>query len=402
MTPPDYEPMTEDDSHLLFGDDYGDGGGGGFHPAAPGRVTRADRHQRRRQRRSRRMFTVVVGIVVVVLVVLGIGGYHLYESRYHPKDYSGAGTGQVVVVVKAGDGAAAIGDTLVHAGVVASSRAFRNAAKDSNDAQNIQPGTYRLHRHMSAKNAVSLLLDPSARLSNALTVVEGATVVDVASRLAKALDISPDKAKAALADVSAVGLPSGYTRGDKAPSTVEGFLYPATYTFDPGTSATDAIQEMITKFIDEDRSTDFASHASAQHLTPYEALIIASIEEKEAINPADFPKVARVILNRIAKHMPLQIDATSAYGAKLLGLDPTKVIFAEIDSPYNSYTHQGLPPSPIANPGAEAMTAAVQPAAGNWLYYVNGDKAGNLFFTNDPDAFAAAVKKCRENHWGCG
>jgi UPF0755 protein len=137
-------------------------------------------------------------------------------------------------------------------------------------------------------------------------------------------------------------------------------------------------------------------------LTPYEALIIASIAEKEAKNPADYPKVARVILNRIKAHMPLQIDATSAYAAKQQHLDPTKVIYAKINSPFNTYTHDGLPPTPIANPGADAIQAAVTPASGDWLYYVNGDKAGNLFFTADQNAFAAAVDKCRTNHWGCG
>jgi len=109
-----------------------------------------------------------------------------------------------------------------------------------------------------------------------------------------------------------------------------------------------------------------------------------------------------VILNRIAAKRPLQIDATSAYAAKVQGLDPTKIIFARIDSPYNSYTHDGLPPTPISNPGAEAMTGAVHPTPGNWLYYVNKDSAGHLFFTNDEAAFTQAVEKCRQNNWGCG
>jgi UPF0755 protein len=112
--------------------------------------------------------------------------------------------------------------------------------------------------------------------------------------------------------------------------------------------------------------------------------------------------VARVILNRIAKSMPLQIDATSAYAAKLLNLDPTKVIYAKINSPYNTYTHAGLPPTPISSPGSEALTAAIKPAAGDWLYYVNGDKKGDLYFTNNQTDFATAVQKCRENNWGCG
>src|SRR6185437_13742118 len=106
-------------------------------------------------------------------------------------------------------------------------------------------------------------------------------------------------------------------------------------------------------------------------LTPYDALIIASIAQSEARYPDDMAKVARVILNRIAIKKPLQIDATSVYAAKVQGLDPAKIVFSTIDSPYNSYRNTGLPPTPISNPGADALNAAVHPPAGNWTYYVN-------------------------------
>jgi UPF0755 protein len=255
---------------------------------------------------------------------------------------------------------------------------------------------------MSATAALTLLLDPSSRLSDDVVVFPGATLFDVASSMAKSLNISVASAMTALNAVSALGLPSGYTADGAALTSAEGFLYPATYSFDPGTHPVDAVQEMITKFIDEDRADGFAAQAQKAHLTPYAALIIASIAEKEAKMAADYPKVARVILNRIAAHMPLQIDATSAYAAKLANLDPTKVIYAQIDSPYNTYTHSGLPPTPIANPGPDATQAAVHPAAGNWLYYVNSDAKGDLFFTNDEAAFETAVERCRTNGWGCG
>lgn len=344
----------------------------------------------------------MVAIVAVILAVVGYVGYTKYENRYHPKDYSGAQGAAVLIRVNDGDGADAIGKTLFDAKVVASVRAFANAAAKNGAAQNIQPGTYRVHRHMSAKAAVAALLDPTTRIANDAVVFEGATVFDVEGQLVKALGVTPAQAAAAVKDVGALNLPSGYNTGSAAPSSVEGFLFPATYSFDAKTSATDALTAMITKFIAEDRATHFAANAQAIGLTPYAALIIASIEEKEAKAPADYPKVARVILNRIAAGMPLQVDATSAYAAKLLNLDPTKVIYAKIDSPYNTYTHKGLPPTPIANPGDVAMAAAVHPAAGNWLYYVNRDAAGDLFFTNDEVAFEQAVQKCRQNNWGCG
>lgn len=395
----EYEPLTDssaDDPHsLLFGaDDDG--------YADPERNSRrGKRAQRRRVRRHRRLFSVLAAVIVVIVALASYGSYRLYQNHYHPKDYSGAGTGTVDVLVRSGDGAQAIGNTLVHSGVVASSHAFVNAVKASAGGADITPGAYRMHNHMSAKSAVLLLLDPAARLSTDVLVFPGATVLDVAPKLAKALNLSTQSVMDALKNTSALGLPTGYTDG-AVPTSVEGFLSPATYTFDPGTSAQDALQEMISKFIDVDRTTGFATKAEQAKLTPYQALTIASIAEKEAKNPADYPKVARVILNRIEANMPLQIDATSAYAAKLQNLDPTKVIYADLPSPYNTYKHDGLPPTPIANPGPDAISASVHPASGNWLYYVNGDAKGDLFFTNDPALFDKAVQKCRDNKWGCG
>jgi UPF0755 protein len=104
----------------------------------------------------------------------------------------------------------------------------------------------------------------------------------------------------------------------------------------------------------------------------------------------------------LAAHKPLQIDATSVYGAKLKGLDPRKVTYSRLDSPYNTYTHVGLPPTPIGNPGIEAMTGAAHPTAGTkWGYYVNGDAQGHLTFVVTEADFEKARHKCHVNNWGC-
>jgi UPF0755 protein len=334
---------------------------------------------------------------VVIVLVSTMGG----SGSSSNSDFAGTGTSQVVEVsISAGATAADIGTTLQRKGVVASQGAFIAAAKSNSNSRNIQPGYYNLHAHMSAKAALVALLDPTSRnADHDVLVPEGATVFDVEARLVKVLG-SSQKASIdkLLLHATDIGLPVNYGSLTGSP---EGFLFPATYTFDPGTTGEQALQQMVQRYISQDRQTGFAGDAKAAHLTPYQALIIASIAQAEAKFPTDMPKVARVILNRIAAKMPLQIDATSAYAAKLQGLDPTKVIYSQIVSPFNSYTHDGLPPTPIANPGAEAMDGAVHPAAGNWLYYVNGDKAGHLFFTNDPAKFQAAVDTCRENNWGC-
>jgi UPF0755 protein len=372
------------------------------HPDEQHQPTRTERHRRGTGQRNARRGRWTLLIVVALVVVAGAVLVPWIHSQLSVKDYSGSGSSTVVVVtIPSGASAAQIGSILQGKGVVASTEAFTNAANDNPKSVGIQPGSYNLHSHMSGKSAVLALLDPASRNSDDDVVVpEGATVIDVEARLVKVLGASQKASiDQFLKHAGDIGLPVNYGTLTGSP---EGFLYPATYTFDPGTTGEAALQDMVQRFISQDRQTNFASSAKAVNITPYQALIIASIAQAEAKFPADYPKVARVILNRIAAHMPLQIDATSAYAAKLQGLDPSKIIYSQIDSPYNTYTHDGLPPTPIGNPGAEAMNGAVNPASGNWLYYVNADAAGNLFFTNDPNAFATAVDTCHKNNWGCG
>jgi UPF0755 protein len=367
----------------------------------PEHHTRAERHRRARSQRRARRGWFVVGIIAIVAVAVVVVVTQI-SGGTDASDYTGTGTSAVVQIsIPSGATAADIGKILQSSGVVASTQAFTNAASQNSNALDIQPGYYDLHAHMSAKSAIAALLDPASRdAGHDVLVPEGATVLDVEARLVKVLGASQKASiDQILQHAGDIGLPVNYGSLTGSP---EGFLYPATYTFDPGTTGEQALQQMVQRYISQDRQTGFASAAKAVHLTPYQALIIASIEQAEAKFPADMPKVARVILNRIAANMPLQIDATSAYAAKLKGQDPAKVIYSQIDSPYNSYTHDGLPPTPIGNPGSEAMNAAVHPATGNWLYYVNGDKAGHLFFTNSPEQFQTAVDKCRQNNWGCG
>ena len=360
------------------------------------------------------MTVLALALVLVVGASAWLIGAPVYRY-FHPADYSGSGTGSVVVTVQSNDGAAQIGSRLRKAGVVASQRAFTDAAGDNSRSTNIQPGSYRMHRHMSASRAVTLLLDPSSRVNSDVVVTEGATTLDVRSRLIAApctasspantvcgLGLSVASVDAALKNVAALGLPTDFTSSGKAPTSAEGFLYPATYPFDETTTAESALQQMVGKFTDQARTTGFSAEAAALGLTAYQQLIVASIAQSEAIFPADMAKVARVILNRIKAGRPLQIDATSSYECKLAGTAASKCVYADVQGPYNSYNNLGLPPTPISNPGADAMTAAASPTAGNWLYYVNADAAGHLFFTNSEAEFTKAAATCRANNWGCG
>ena len=416
----DLESATDSDPHgLLFGsaggpDDLEYATDPRPRPAPRNASRLATRQASRRRRRRRGMSVLAALLVLVVGVSAWLIGSPVYRY-FHPADYSGSGTGTVVVTVQANDGAAQIGTTLTKAGVVASRRAFTDAAADNSRSTSIEPGSYRLRHHMSARSAVTLLLTPSARVDSDVVVTEGATTLDVRSRLIAApctasspantvcgLGLSTASVDRALKDVSALGLPTDFTTSGRAPSSAEGFLYPATYPFDETTSAESALQQMIGRFTDQARTTGFSAAAAALGLTPYQELIVASIAQSEAIYPADMAKVARVILNRIKAGRPLQIDATSSYECKVAGTAPDRCVYADVKGPYNTYTNAGLPPTPISNPGADAMSAAAAPAAGDWLYYVNADAAGHLFFTNSEAAFAKAAATCRANNWGCG
>jgi UPF0755 protein len=369
----------------------------------------------RAQQRSHNLRFAIL-FVILVLIVAGVSWWavpKLFGSDN--SDYTGSGSGSVVVTVHQGDSLTTIGQTVVDAGVVKTVGAFTDAADANRAATNIQPGSYRLTMHVPARTAVAQLLDPAHRVKQAdLTLPEGSTTLDLEQRLIAAPCKSPPPGQVcglgldqsavdqALKNIKALGLPTDFTDNGQPPSSLEGFLFPATYNYDPTGTVTDLLQQMVSTFTDRARGTGFSAAAKKLNLSPYQELIIASVAQSEARFPKDFPKVARVILNRIDAGIPLRIDATTRYGARLNGDNPSKIRYDSYPTPYNTYLHKGLPPTPISNPGTPAMRGAAHPAKGNWLYYVNGDKAGHLFFTNSESRFAQAVTRCRNNNWGCG
>jgi UPF0755 protein len=394
---PDSDPHS-----LLFGfdDEHGE------HTAEfePVRLTRADRrrdehiHHKRHRRRGRLfvLLTLVIVAVVAAFVVPWVINY------FKVPDYSGTGTGSVTITVPTGATASDIGGVLTKRDVVKSSEAFTDAASDNPKSESIQPGTYTLHQHMSGKAALAALLDPASRSSaNDLLVTEGATSLDVRTNLLKVYGQSAagtiDKA---LGSAGQLGIPVSYKVGTKLPSSGEGFYYPATYTVEPNSTPADTLQKMVSRFIEQDRKMHFATAAQDAGITPYQALIIASIAQAEAKYATDMPKVTEVIYNRLRAHKPLQIDATTKYACDLSG--ETHCVYNNYPSPYNTYVHADLPPTPIGNPGAEAMEAAVHPEKGALLFYVNGDKQGHLTFTDNERDFEKARHRCAENNWGCG
>jgi len=344
----------------------------------------------------RRIVVLVVTLVVVTAVGVGafgvVRGLDGLRSLFGSSaDYSGSGSGSVVVEVHAGDTLSRIGERLRKAGVVESVGAFTSAADANSRAQLIGPGFYRLHRHMKASLALSLMLDPKSLVADRVTITEGMRMDAILLALSSKAHIPLQSLKNAAADPTALGVPA-WGRGH----SLEGFLFPATYTFGPNTTAATALTAMVTRFNQEANTVGLVAGAAARHMTPYAVLTLASIVQREGRLDTDFPTIAEVFDNRLARHMTLGSDATLYY-IKPLGYGPLTASDLRIDSPYNTRLHTGLPPTPIVSPGGLALRAVLHPSVGDYLYFVTIDKAGHAAFARTKAEFDKLVAESRRN-----
>jgi UPF0755 protein len=344
------------------------------------------------RQKGRRSKLVVVAVVLVMAIGLTVtaafGAGKLLDRFRSAPDYAGSGSGRVVVQVKPGESAYALAPELVQLGVVKSAAAFRKAANSNSKATSLQPGFFQLHQHMSAASALALLLDPAARLLGHVTIPEGSTENQTLALIAKNTQVPLADLKQAAANPAALGLP-GYAQGH-----LEGFLFPATYDIQPGTGAVDVLRTMVQRF-DEAAATDnLVAGSQALGLTPYQVVTVASLIERESRLSSEYPKVARVVYNRLQKKMTLGIDAAILYG---LGRTSGVLHASELakDTPYNTRLHAGLPPTPISSPGDKALAAALNPAPGDWLYYVLASKDGTQLFTSSYSEFQRQVAKSK-------
>ncbi|MGW2375843.1 MULTISPECIES: endolytic transglycosylase MltG [Kitasatospora] len=314
--------------------------------------------------------------LVAVFGGIGLTGYTwLQRQRKAPAaaDYAGQGDGRVQVSVPEGAGLSQIASALVRNGVVASSLAFTRAAKGSAAAGRIQPGTYTLKQKMSAAAALSILIDPAN--ANGLTIPEGWRGYQIYAAIDKKLNLPEGTTqKAAKEQGAELGLP------DFANGSPEGYLFPARYAVTDSTTPLDLLKQMVDRAGKEFSQDDAKVVAQNLGQSLYGLVTVASMVQGEADNTEDMGKVARVIYNRLAKGMPLQLDSTINYALGRSTLNTT-VTDTNLDSPYNTYLHPGLPPSPISNPGRQAIMAALDPTPGDWLYFVTV-KPGDTRFTD--------------------
>jgi UPF0755 protein len=331
----------------------------------PGRPSWDHEVKKARTAKTRRRILAVgitlvaaVGVAAVTVMVVLPFMESLRSDGQSISDYPGPGGESVQVVVNPGDGGAAIAETLKQADVVATAKAFVDAYNANPKAQSIQPGTYSLASQMRAADAVASLVDGGSRLVVKFTIPEGWRASQIYKEIAKQTGLSVDDLRAAAKDGAAIDLP------EQAEGQIEGWLFPATYEFDPDPTPVEILTRMI------DRMEAELKRLGAEPEEWRDAVILASMVEKEAKLEDDRPKVARVFLNRIKQGMNLQSDATVSYGVKDFSSVYTSDADRADDNKWNTYLHPGLPGGAICSPGEASLTAALNPQPGKWLFFV--------------------------------
>jgi UPF0755 protein len=383
-----------------------------FEEQERGRKGRHRRGARNRGRRGAAVKTTLAFLMAFLLLGTLAGGawygFDRIQAFFVTPDYEGTGTGQVVVEVKAGQTIAEIGNTLVTAGVVKSSKAFIEAAEANPQSQKIQPGLYRMRSQMSGEAAVAMLLDLKNKVTNGLTIPEGRSAKQVYKLLSEKTKIPVAQFEAAAKNPIALGVPNWWfnrTDGKRVVPSIEGFLFPDTYEIPPKPTADGILREMVQNFLTVAGEMKFAERVQKERkIAPYEALIVASLAQAEAGNKDDLGKVARVAYNRVYGGFPcgcLEMDVTVNYYLELTGQQTKtskQMTASELDNPKNPYNRKlrGLVPTPINNPGKDALQGAMAPPPGEWLYFVAIDKQGHSAFAETWEEHLQNQARARE------
>ena len=387
------------------------------------RMSRVARNRAERGRRRRRFAgRITLGLVFVVVVAAVFLGTRLWHTVFGSgDDYTGGGKRDIVIHVQDGDSTTAVGQTLQDQGVVATVRAFVNAAHGNSAISSIQPGYYRMCTEIPAANAVARLADPNNRVGK-LVIPEGRQLDDttdmktnvvnpgIFSLISRATCVDLDgkrrcvsmddlHAAATNSTPAALAVPpwavEPVTELGKDHRRLEGLIAPGTFNVDPAAPAESILASLINAGAVEYMKSGLVDSAQTMNLSPYDILVVASLVQQEA-NSQDFSKVAQVIYNRLHDHHTLEFDSTVNYP-----LDRREVATSDADraqrTPWNTYVSQGLPATAICSPGVDALRAAEHPQPGDWLYFVTIDAQGTTLFTKDYQQHLANIELAKRN-----
>lgn len=269
-------------------------------------------------------------------------------------DYPGPGSGEVLVRIDSGDNGLVIARKLFDAGVVRDVDSFYRLLLKKSPI--FYPGSFPLRLEMSNRDALAIITDAKNAQKLRFTIPEGYRVVQIFAEISKATGIEEAVFWEEAKNLEGLGIPT------EAP-TIEGYLFPATYSFDLDAEPKEILSAMVERMKQE------LNRFGVEEEKWHEFLTLASIVQREAKMKEDFFKVSRVFANRIAVNMPLETDPTISYSYD--GTDMSKKSRDEqIVHGYNTYLVRGLPPGPISSPGSLAIEATLNPVEGNWLFFV--------------------------------
>lgn len=330
---------------------------------------------------------ILWAIVVVLVVVAGLAAYLRYRLE-NPPVPSGS-SGEVIVEIPPGTSTGGIFRRLARAGVVEDGRLAEVYYRLHRRRIPLQAGEYSFRRGMPIDEVINRMGKGDV-VRHAVVVPEGLTAQETFELFWKQGIGGPDAFQAALNETELV---PGLTHGV---SDLEGFLFPDTYDVTRTTPAKQIVDRMVANFR-EHFTPELQRRAAALGLTPRQAVTLASIVERESGAKSEGPLIAGVYLNRLRRGMRLQADPTVIYALKRDGKWKGIVHRSDYDyeSPYNTYLHEGLPPGPIANPGMDALRAAVNPARTDYLYFVANPTTTGHQFSTTFDQHLAAIAMAR-------
>ncbi|MEA1903855.1 MAG: endolytic transglycosylase MltG [Actinomycetota bacterium] len=343
--------------------------------------------------------TAIALVVIAAVAVIGGAGYlgRQVGAAIGPDDVTGTPVSvepglAVTVEIPAGSSGQDIGAMLAAQGIVHSALEFEVAVRNVDAGQRLQAGSYDFTTLMDPAEVVAMVVSGPAPAVYRVTVVEGLTVEEILVSLSEDTphDYS-DFETALLDDVVSTSLKEMPT--EIGLEDWEGLLFPDTYEFSNSASAGDILQRMASTMEQRVNSIDWSAWEDLGY-TEYEGIILASLIETEVLLDSERPTVSSVIHNRLANQWALDIDATVLYA---LGTHDVTQFDNTVDSPYNTYLVQGLPPTPIASPGRASLEAAAAPSTTPFFFYVLSDLEGNHAFAETLDQHNANVAQARED-----
>jgi len=391
----EYERYVDDElDDELRDDHHDDDGDEEAHETDAGSLTRAGRRaaaraaRADRMRRRRRSIAALAIVLALVLPFLLVGGWFVYQLNP-----PGGPGGAVRIDVEDGWGVSEIGDELASRGVIGSSLAFQLYARASG-AGPFPEGRYRLREDLGVRDAVSRLEAGPVSVpvdDLALTLPPGLTLEQIAARVGEL----PGRSAETFLQLAN----SGVVRSRYQPpevTSLEGLVFPDTYLIDEEEDETAILQRLVTQFDAMADAAGIANGAAAVGRTPYEAVVIASLIEREAGVEEDRPLISAVIANRLRDGELLQIDAANCYGKGGCANEPLTNADKESDSRYNTYRFPGLVPTPISSAGDASLRAAIAPAAVPYKFYVLADQSGRHAFAETFEEHERNVAAARE------